>query len=69
MWYLITAIISGAVGAFLMGLVAGAKLNEECRRAYEAGREMEREKQAKAMQTGDYGESESLQSLAVKSMV
>lgn len=28
------------------GLVAGAKLNEECRRAYEAGREVEREKQA-----------------------
>lgn len=46
MWYLITAIISGAVGTFLMGLVAGAKLNEECRRAYEAGREVEREKQA-----------------------
>lgn len=48
MWYLITAILSGAVGAFLMGLVAGAKLNEECRRAYEAGREAEREKQQKS---------------------
>ena len=46
MWYLITAILSGAVGAFLMGVVAGAKLNDECRRAYEAGREAEREKQA-----------------------
>lgn len=45
MWYLITAILSGAVGAFLMGLVAGAKLNDECRRAYEAGKaEMEEKK-------------------------
>lgn len=39
MWYLITAIISGAVGAFLMGLVAGAKMQEECKMAFEAGRE------------------------------
>jgi len=45
MWYLITAIISGAVGAFLMGVVAGAKMQEECRKAYEAGREVEREKE------------------------
>lgn len=37
MWYLITAIISGAVGAFLMGLVAGAKNQDELERAYMVG--------------------------------
>ena len=37
MWYLITAIISGAVGAFLMGLVAGAKNQDELNRAFFAG--------------------------------
>lgn len=37
MWYLITAILSGAVGAFLMGLVAGAKNQDELNRAFWAG--------------------------------
>ena len=37
MWYLITAIISGAVGAFLMGLVAGSKLQEEKEAAFKRG--------------------------------
>ena len=37
MWYLITAIISSAVGAFLMGLVAGAKNQDELNRAFFAG--------------------------------
>ena len=37
MWYLITAILSGAVGAFLMGLVAGSKLQEEKEAAFKRG--------------------------------
>lgn len=37
MWYLVTAIISGAVGAFLMGLVAGAKNQDELNRAFWVG--------------------------------
>lgn len=36
MWYLITAILSGAV-AFLMGLVAGSKLQEEKEAAFKRG--------------------------------
>lgn len=37
MWYLITAILSGAVGAFLMGLVVGAKNQDELNRAFLVG--------------------------------
>lgn len=37
MWYIITAIISGAIGCLLMGVVAGSKMNEERNDAYIKG--------------------------------
>lgn len=37
MWYIIIAIISGAVGAVLMGLFAGIKIKEAANEAYWLG--------------------------------